>query len=84
MDVFVASHLVDATLDKRNRVQLYVGVLTLVDTTNDSGTHIAVWALTGVKHACPMIEWPNQEKSSDKCWVTLQRFLKRHFCANSK
>eukprot|EP00957_Ditylum_brightwellii_P003307 250724-Ditylum_brightwellii.AAC.1 len=67
MDVFVASHPGDAALDKLNRVQLYLGVLTLADITNDSGTHIDVRALTGSKRACPMIEWPNQEKPSDEC-----------------
>eukprot|EP00957_Ditylum_brightwellii_P059165 4490161-Ditylum_brightwellii.AAC.1 len=69
MDVFVASHPGDATLEKLNMVRLYLGVLTLADITNDSGTHIEGWALTGAKHACPMIEWPNQEKPSDACWV---------------
>eukprot|EP00957_Ditylum_brightwellii_P169889 12930786-Ditylum_brightwellii.AAC.1 len=66
MDVFVALHPGDATLDKLNRVQLYLGALTLADITNDSSTHIAAWALTGAKCVCPMIEWPNQEKPSDK------------------
>eukprot|EP00957_Ditylum_brightwellii_P056516 4284715-Ditylum_brightwellii.AAC.1 len=70
MDVFVASHPGDATLDKLNRVQLYVRALTLADITNDSGTHIDAWALTGAKRARPTIEWPNQEKPSDDCWVT--------------
>eukprot|EP00957_Ditylum_brightwellii_P026728 2021372-Ditylum_brightwellii.AAC.1 len=70
MNVFVASHLGNATLDKLNRVQLYLGALTLADITNDSGTHIAAWALTGAKRAHPTTEWPNQEKPSDKCWVT--------------
>eukprot|EP00957_Ditylum_brightwellii_P065948 5001105-Ditylum_brightwellii.AAC.1 len=72
MDEFVASYPGNATLDKLNRVQLYLGALTLAGTTNDSGTHIAAWALTGAKRAFPTIEWPNQEKRSDECWVTWQ------------
>eukprot|EP00957_Ditylum_brightwellii_P121036 9231476-Ditylum_brightwellii.AAC.1 len=76
MDVFVTSHPGNATLDKLNRVQLYLGALTLADSTNDSGTHIAAWVLTGAKQTHQTIKWPNQEKSSDKCWVTWRRFLK--------
>eukprot|EP00957_Ditylum_brightwellii_P008786 666312-Ditylum_brightwellii.AAC.1 len=76
MDVFVASHPGDATLDKLNRVQLYLGALTVANITNDSGTHITAWALTGAKQACPTIQWPNQGKPSDNCWVTYQQFLK--------
>eukprot|EP00957_Ditylum_brightwellii_P053289 4040444-Ditylum_brightwellii.AAC.1 len=68
MDVFVASHPADATLDKLNRVQLYLGVLTLADIANDSGTYIDAWALTGSKRARLTIKWPNQEKPLDKCW----------------
>eukprot|EP00957_Ditylum_brightwellii_P172335 13119819-Ditylum_brightwellii.AAC.1 len=68
MDVFVASHPGNATLEKLTRVQLKLGALTLADITNDSGTHIEAWALTGAKCACSTIKWPNHKKPSDECW----------------
>eukprot|EP00957_Ditylum_brightwellii_P056759 4301418-Ditylum_brightwellii.AAC.1 len=40
MDVFVFSHPGDAILEKLNLVQLYLGVFTLTDITNNIGTEI--------------------------------------------
>eukprot|EP00957_Ditylum_brightwellii_P211227 15365920-Ditylum_brightwellii.AAC.2 len=52
--------------------------------TNDAGTEIKPWALTGEMRAHPTIEWPNQEKPADTCFITWNRFLKKHFCTDAK
>eukprot|EP00957_Ditylum_brightwellii_P132646 10115318-Ditylum_brightwellii.AAC.1 len=65
IDVFCSSHPSDATLEKLNLVRLYLGVITLADLTNDAGTEIESWALTGERRVRPTIEWPNQEKPAD-------------------
>eukprot|EP00957_Ditylum_brightwellii_P037863 2863485-Ditylum_brightwellii.AAC.1 len=69
MDVFCSSHPGDAALEKLNLVQLYLGVITLADLINNVGTEIKPWALTGESRACPTIEWPNQEKPADSCFI---------------
>eukprot|EP00957_Ditylum_brightwellii_P211328 15366049-Ditylum_brightwellii.AAC.1 len=77
-------HPGDATLEKLNLVRLYLGVVTLADLTNDAGTEIKPWVLTGERRVCPTIEWPNQEKPADSCFITWHQFLKKHFCTNAK
>eukprot|EP00957_Ditylum_brightwellii_P095743 7294888-Ditylum_brightwellii.AAC.1 len=69
MDAFCSSHPGDTTLKKLNLVRLYHGVITLADITNDAGTVIKPWALTGEMRAQPTIEWPNQEKPADTCFI---------------
>eukprot|EP00957_Ditylum_brightwellii_P148510 11307668-Ditylum_brightwellii.AAC.1 len=76
MDAFSSSHPSDATLGKLNSVQLNLGVITLADITNNAGTEIKPWALTGEMRACPTIEWPIQEKPADMCFIMWCRFLK--------
>eukprot|EP00957_Ditylum_brightwellii_P123082 9384630-Ditylum_brightwellii.AAC.1 len=70
MDACCASHLGDATLKKLNLVWLCLGVITLADITNDAGTEIEPWAFTGETRARSTIEWPNQEKPANTCFIT--------------
>eukprot|EP00957_Ditylum_brightwellii_P036286 2748082-Ditylum_brightwellii.AAC.1 len=84
MDVFVSFHPGDAILEKLNLVRLYLGVLNFTDITNNTGTEIKPWSLTGIKQARSTLPWPNQERPSEICWVTWKRFLKRHFCVDTR
>eukprot|EP00957_Ditylum_brightwellii_P031783 2410272-Ditylum_brightwellii.AAC.1 len=85
MDVFCSSHPGDAKLEKLNLIWLYLGVITLAaDLTNNAGTEIKPWALTGERRVRPTIKWPNQEKPADSCFIMWRRFLKKHFCTNAK
>eukprot|EP00957_Ditylum_brightwellii_P040105 3035092-Ditylum_brightwellii.AAC.1 len=45
MDIFKATKPGNATLEKLNLKQLYLGVLTLDGFTNSNGTAIDLWAL---------------------------------------
>eukprot|EP00957_Ditylum_brightwellii_P025270 1912837-Ditylum_brightwellii.AAC.1 len=84
MDIFCSSDPSDAILEKLNLVQLYLGVITLADLTNNAGTEIKPWALTGERREHSAIEWPNQEKPADSCFIMWCRFLKKHFCTDAK
>eukprot|EP00957_Ditylum_brightwellii_P111285 8486499-Ditylum_brightwellii.AAC.1 len=79
MDCLCSAKLGDATLEHLNAVWLYLRVTTLADITNDAGTMIKSWALSGIKWARPTIPWPNQERPSNGSWIVWQRFLKQHF-----
>eukprot|EP00957_Ditylum_brightwellii_P027976 2113650-Ditylum_brightwellii.AAC.1 len=70
MDAFCSSYHGNATLKKLNLVWLYLGVITLADITNNVGTEIKPLALTGEMRGHPTIEWPNQEKPGDICFIT--------------
>eukprot|EP00957_Ditylum_brightwellii_P129478 9876432-Ditylum_brightwellii.AAC.1 len=65
-------------------VQLYLGVLTLVDIVSDDGRHIQPWALSGCSKAKPMIPWQNQGRLPDRCWVIWRRFLKTCFAPTTQ
>eukprot|EP00957_Ditylum_brightwellii_P176885 13473850-Ditylum_brightwellii.AAC.1 len=68
MDCFGDTKPLSDTLYKLNVVWLYLGVITLADITNNEGTHIMPWALSGSTHAETLLPWPNQERPSDQCW----------------
>eukprot|EP00957_Ditylum_brightwellii_P145989 11117013-Ditylum_brightwellii.AAC.3 len=77
MDCFEAKKLTSDTLDKLNSVHLFLGVITLADITNDEGTHIMSWALTGSSHAMTLLSWPNQGRPFERCWVQWRHYLKQ-------
>eukprot|EP00957_Ditylum_brightwellii_P160722 12236275-Ditylum_brightwellii.AAC.1 len=68
MDNFAAKMSSADTMDKLNRVQLFLGPTTLAGITNKTGTHIHPWALTGSKKCKLLIPLPNQACLSDRCW----------------
>eukprot|EP00957_Ditylum_brightwellii_P201786 15327239-Ditylum_brightwellii.AAC.1 len=47
MDIFGATIPGNANLQHLNTVQLYLGVATLAETTNNEGTAIIAWTLSG-------------------------------------
>eukprot|EP00957_Ditylum_brightwellii_P122032 9306699-Ditylum_brightwellii.AAC.2 len=61
MNIFGATIPGNSNLQRLNTVQLYLGVVALADITNDEGTAIMVWTLSGEKQGQPTIPWPNQE-----------------------
>eukprot|EP00957_Ditylum_brightwellii_P031112 2356692-Ditylum_brightwellii.AAC.1 len=83
MDAFGVTILGNTNLQHFNTVQLYLGVVTLSDITNDEGTAIMAWTLSGEKQGQPAIPWPNQEKPSPTSWRIWRRYLKAHFSTTS-
>eukprot|EP00957_Ditylum_brightwellii_P155912 11868271-Ditylum_brightwellii.AAC.1 len=69
MDEFELLKLSSCTLEKLNSVRLYLRVLTLADITDKSGRFIEPWALSGLSVATVCINWPNQERQSERYWV---------------
>eukprot|EP00957_Ditylum_brightwellii_P036111 2735797-Ditylum_brightwellii.AAC.1 len=83
MDIFEQQKLLSDTLAKQNAVRLCLVVLTLADIANGEGTHIFPWPLTRTTKAKPMLPWPHQGISSDRCWVIWFRHLKLCFALNT-
>eukprot|EP00957_Ditylum_brightwellii_P145748 11098611-Ditylum_brightwellii.AAC.1 len=83
MDDFAAKIPSLDTMDKLNRVQLFLGATTMADITNKMRMHIYPWALTGSKKCKLLIPWPNQARPSDHCWVLWHSFLKKFYYPNT-
>eukprot|EP00957_Ditylum_brightwellii_P180300 13735090-Ditylum_brightwellii.AAC.1 len=83
MDMFEAMKPSLDMLEKLNTVCLFLGVCTLADICNKSGTQIEPWALSERKQAKPMIPWPNQEQPAEQCWVKWRHFLKTVFAPST-
>eukprot|EP00957_Ditylum_brightwellii_P189105 14394849-Ditylum_brightwellii.AAC.1 len=60
MDRFDQAPQTTKTLEHLKKVQLYLGVTTLVDKSSNNGKFVCVWAITGSGQAHPTVPWPNQ------------------------
>eukprot|EP00957_Ditylum_brightwellii_P185410 14118016-Ditylum_brightwellii.AAC.1 len=79
MDTFETAKLGATTLDHLCRVRLYLGVTTLVETSDGSRKIIWSWAFTGYAQCRPTTQWPNQEMPSNYSWQIWRRYLHKFF-----
>eukprot|EP00957_Ditylum_brightwellii_P025607 1935073-Ditylum_brightwellii.AAC.1 len=82
MDVYGGTHPGNAALYHVNSVWLYLKVLTLTDTVDESGAYILNWALTGSRRAITTLNWPYQNKPSLYAWRIWRASLRTNFATS--